>query len=200
MGKFDPYKVVLKTLAVGTHTYTYNLDNEYFKKIDSPEVQRGKVVATATVNYNGAEYEILFQLEGVIMIPCDRCLDDMEWAVNQKSKLIVKFGKAYAEESEEIIVIPEDEGEINLAWFLYEFIALSIPVKHVHPPGKCNKLMSVKLKKHTVKSIDEDGGDDYADSGDADSDTLSDDDAFTEQENEPTDPRWDNLKQLIDTN
>lgn len=198
MGKYDPYKVILKTLEVGTHTFTYDLDNEYFKKIDSPEVQRGKVAATATVNYNGTEYEILFQLEGVIMIPCDRCLDDMEWTVNQKSKLIVKFGKAYAEESDEIIVIPEDEGEINLAWFLYEFIALSIPVKHVHPSGKCNKLMSTKLKKHMVKSVDDEGGEDDADFDISDNDAG--DEAFNEPDNEPIDPRWDNLKQLIDNN
>lgn len=196
MGKFDPYKVILKTLEVGSYTYTYALDNEYFKHIDGPEVQRGKVAATVTVNNNGTEYELLFQLQGVIMIPCDRCLDDMEWTVNQKNRLIVKFGKAYDEESDEIIVIPEDEGFINLAWFLYEFIALSIPVKHVHQPGKCNKLMSGKLKKHLVTTID--GADDADAINGGDTDTL--DDTFEETDNDTTDPRWDDLKQLIDIN
>ena len=33
--------------------------------------------------------------------------------------------------------IPEEEGEINIAWFLYEFVVLDIPIKHVHEPGKC---------------------------------------------------------------
>jgi uncharacterized metal-binding protein YceD (DUF177 family) len=193
LGKFDPYKVPLKSLSIGSHTFEYILDSEYFKKIDSPEVQRGKVTAKAVVKYNGSEFEINFQLEGVIIIACDRCLDDMELPVNQKSRLIVIFGTAYSEESDEIIVIPEDEGEINLAWFLYEFIVLSIPIKHVHAPGKCNKLMSTKLKKHTAKSSDDESEDGDLSFEDAEED-------FVEPDNEQSDPRWDELKNIIDNN
>lgn len=196
MGKFDSYKVPLKTLTPGIHEFEYLLDNEYFKKIDSPEVERGKVNAKVVVKNNSKEYEITFALEGIIIIPCDRCLDDMELPVNQKSKLIVKFGKAYAEESDEIIVIPEDEGEINLAWFFYEFIVLSIPIKHVHAPGKCNKLMTTKLKKHTAKSSDED------ESGFDDGGFEEEIDEVEETGNdtEQTDPRWEELKKIIDNN
>jgi uncharacterized metal-binding protein YceD (DUF177 family) len=193
LGKFDLYKIALKTLEVGTYTFEYKLDSEYFKKIDSPEVERGKVDATVVVNNNGTEFEIKFQLDGVIIIPCDRCLDDMELPISQKSRLIVKLGKDYAEESDEIIVIPKDEGEINLAWFLYEFIALSIPVKHVHAPGKCNKFMSSKLKKHLVKSPD-------GEQNDNEEEFEETEEEFNEPETEPTDPRWDELKNIIDNN
>ncbi len=196
MGKFDSYKVPLKTLTPGIHEFEYLLDNEYFKKIDSPEVERGKVNAKVVVKNNSKEYEITFALEGIIIIPCDRCLDDMELPVNQKSKLIVKFGKAYAEESDEIIVIPEDEGEINLAWFFYEFIVLSIPIKHVHAPGKCNKLMTTKLKKHTAKSSD----DDESGFDDGGFEEEIDEDEETGNDTEQTDPRWEELKKIIDNN
>lgn len=192
MGKFDQYKIVLKTLSGGNHTFEYLLDTDYFRKIDSPEVERGKVNATVTVKNTEGEYEIRFQLDGIIQIPCDRCLDDMEWPVSQKSRLIVKLGTTYSEESDEIIVIPEDEGEINLAWFLYEFIALSIPVKHVHAPGKCNKFMSSKLSKHMVKSSDDEDGDN-------DTSFVENDEEMPEEQ-EATDSRWDDLKQLIDNN
>jgi Uncharacterized ACR, COG1399. len=47
----------------------------------------------------------------------------------QKISLSLKFGKEYSEESDEIVIIPEDDGEINIAWFLYEFIVLSLPAK-----------------------------------------------------------------------
>lgn len=191
MGKFDQYKIVLKTLPGGSHTFEYLLDTDYFRKIDSPEVERGKVNAVVTVKNTEGEYEIRFQLDGIIQIPCDRCLDDMEWPISQKSRLIVKLGKTYAEESDEIIVIPEDEGEINLAWFLFEFIALSIPVKHVHAPGKCNKLMSSKLNKHMVKSSNDEGDNDSS---------LADTDDDMPEETESNDSRWDDLKQIIDNN
>ena len=61
-------------------------------------------------------FEMNFRIEGVVMVPCDRCLDDMEIPVETNNRLIVKFGKEYAEESDEIVIIPEDEGAINIVF------------------------------------------------------------------------------------
>jgi uncharacterized metal-binding protein YceD (DUF177 family) len=182
LGKFDTYKVDLKNLSPGVHTFEYSLGNKFFVDIDGDEVQKGKVNVLLEVKRSQAMFEMNFQIEGIVLVPCDRCLDEMELPVESKNRLVVKFGKEYAEESDEIVVIPEDEGAINLAWFLYEFIALTIPMKHVHPPEKCNKTMSSKLKKHSVKNADEEG----------EADDMEDDSADT------ADPRWDALKGLMD--
>jgi uncharacterized metal-binding protein YceD (DUF177 family) len=115
----------------------------------------------------------------------------MDYPIETTARLFVKFGKDYSEESDEIVVIPEIEGMINIAWFLYEFVALAIPIKHVHAPGKCNKQMSTKLKKHSAKLADDDS---YAEDVD---DIIVTDDEDTE---EPTDPRWDVLKELKENN
>ena len=158
--------------------------------IDGDQVQKGKVKVRLTVKRSSMMFEMNFQIEGVVMVPCDRCLDDMEIPVDTHNRLVVKFGKEYAEESDEVVVIPEDEGAINLAWFLYEFIALAIPMKHVHAPGKCNKAMSSKLKKHTARST-EDGDNGYEDDGVEDDITIDDVPVAT-------DPRWDGLKGLLE--
>ena len=190
MGKFDLYKVELKNLSPGVHEYEYFLENKFFVDIDGDEVQKGKVKVNLTVKRSSMMFEMNFQIEGVVMVPCDRCLDDMELPVSTQNKLVVKFGKEYAEESEEIVIIPEEEGEINLAWFIYEFIALAIPMKHIHAPGKCNKTMSSKLKKHTARRADDE---DEFDEEAAD-DIVVDDDAA----DMPSDPRWDALKGLVE--
>ena len=52
----------------------------------------------------------------------------MNLLVSSTDKLLVKFGHEYAEEGDNLIVIPEEEGEINVAWFMYEFVALAIPM------------------------------------------------------------------------
>lgn len=208
MGKFDPYKIQLLTLPLGTHELSYQLDTEYFKKIDSPEVEKGLVQAKVVIKYSGDDYEIRYELEGSIFIPCDRCLDDMELPIKAKSKLIVKLGTEYAEEGDDIIIVPESEGFINLAWFLYESIALSIPIKHVHAPGKCNRAMTSKLQKHSARVVrdgndgDEGGSDEdagFVDGGDDFVDPMEDDSADVEMEKN-TDPRWDALKNMIDNN
>ena len=176
-------------MSVDVQTFEYRLDNVFFSNIGSDEIQKGKLTVNLTVKKIPMMYELDFQIDGTIVIPCDRCLDDMDFAVSANNRLIVKFGEGYAEESDEIIVIPEDEGEINVAWFIYEFIVLTIPIKHVHAPGKCNKTMTSKLKKHSAKGAEDDN--DF-DSIGADEDIIITD----EEENNSTDPRWDALKGL----
>ncbi|MDO5523557.1 MAG: DUF177 domain-containing protein [Bacteroidia bacterium] len=188
MAKFSLYNIPLKNLSQGKHTYEYELDRKYFEAIDGDEVKKGNVKVILDIKKTSSTYEFNFDLKGTVQVPCNRCLDDLEQEIDSQNRLIVKLGKEYSEESDEVIIIPEDEGEINIAWFLYEFVVLNIPIKHVHEPGKCNKTMSTKLRKHRAVSKDDD-----------DSNDASDDDAdFTEEEDvtENIDPRWENLKGL----
>jgi uncharacterized metal-binding protein YceD (DUF177 family) len=193
VGKFDLYKIDLKGMQTDYQEEKYLLDNKYFANIDGEEVQKGKVSAVVQIVRKADIFDLSFQFEGIVIIPCDRCLDDMDFPLETTAHLIVKFGKDYSEESDEIVIIPESEGVINLAWFLYEFIALAVPIKHVHAPGKCNKQMSAKLKKHTVKT------DNNEDSFDMD---VPDDIVVTDEDpiEETTDPRWDALKGFKEEN
>ncbi len=191
MGKFDKYKVDLKAIQTETCTFEFVLDNVFFANIDGPEVQKGKVIVNLTVKKTSAAFELLFQTEGIALVACDRCLDDMEVPVTSTDKLFVKFGKDYAEENENIVVIPEEEGAINVAWFMYEFIALAIPMKHVHAPGKCNKGMVSKLNKH-LRTTSEDG--------DADDVESVIEDEVEDIEEDSIDPRWNELKKILDNN
>ena len=171
--------------------YEFVLDNLFFADIDSPEVQKGRVNVNLSVKKTSRAFELSFQTDGVVWVPCDRCLDDMELSISSTDKLLVKFGAEYAEEGDNLIVIPEAEGDINVAWFMFEFVALAIPTKHVHAPGKCNKAMSSKLSKHLCVSADE---------MDSESeDFVSDDDMLDNQEKE-IDPRWKDLKKILDNN
>ena len=186
VGKFTIYNIPLKNLSEGTHSFDFLLDKVFFTVINDGEsdVKKGEVPINLTIKRIGSTFEFNFDLVGEVIVSCDRCLDDLPFEVNVQSKLYVKFGKEYSEESDEIVVIPEDDGEINIAWFLYEFVMLSLPMKKVHGPGKCNKMMSSKLNKHKVSSSDSGG-----DSDDVDFDE-------TEAESEDTDPRWDTLKDV----
>ena len=174
MSKFELYNIVLKDLPLGATVKEFTLCDDFFKKIDSPEVQKGSVHATVTIHRKESSFELVFHLSGTILIPCDRCLDDMEQEITHKENVWVKFGSKFSAE-DEIVVVPETDGAINIAWFLYEFIILNIPMKHVHPSGLCNKTMMSKLKKHIVQNKDERSDDD----SDLD---LEDDDDFAEDE------------------
>jgi uncharacterized metal-binding protein YceD (DUF177 family) len=187
VAKFSLYKISLKNLSQGVHAYEYELDRKFFESIDGDEVKKGNVKVTVTVKKTSSTFELDFTLKGVVQVPCSRCLDDMNQEIDSRNRLIVKFGTEYSEESDEIIIVPEDEGEINIAWFLYEFIVLNIPIKHTHASGECNKTMSSKLRKHRAVSIND--GDSMED------DEIADDD-FPDDNGSSSDPRWDTLKEL----
>ena len=189
MAKFSLYNIPLKNLAPGVHTYEYELDNKFFEAIDGEEFRKGDVKVALNVRRTSSSFELNFDIEGVIKVPCTRCLDDMKLDVDTDDRLIVKLGSEYSEESDEIVIIPEVEGEINIAWFLYEFIALTIPIKHVHPKGECNRTVSSKFKKHQAVSADDD---------EDDSDDIIDDDSEPQEDEDTpqTDPRWDTLREI----
>lgn len=163
MSKFAAYNIDLKALGQGKHSYTYTLDDEYFGKIDSTEVQRGNVTAVVDVMVSAAGYEVKFQVEGTAIIACDRCLDDMVQAIKADDKLRIRLGDELTDDGE-VMVLPERDPVLNVAWFLYELIALAIPIKHVHAPGECNKTMAAKLRSHIAVSLNDEGDEEDEDS------------------------------------
>lgn len=193
MGKFSVYNIVLKNLGIGKHDFTYTLRDTFFSLINDEEsdVKRGEIDVDLQLLHNSASlFELNFTLKGNVIVPCDRCLDDVVMPVDTTAKLYVKFGQEYSEESDEIVVIPESEGEINIAWFLYEFIILALPIKHVHPFGQCNREVMSKLKKHRAVLKNDDDVD-------FDDDMVDDDIVIDDfSDSSTSDPRWDGLKDI----
>ena len=173
--------------------YDFLLDNAFFAAIDSPELQKGKVTVQVDVKKTAQAFELSFNSQGTVVVLCDRCLDEMDQEISSTDKIFVKFGAEYADEGDNLIIVPEDEGDINVAWIMYEYIALAIPMKHVHAPGKCNKTMSGKLNKYLRTSADDmDEMEPVDDSAEDESNIVSD-----EENEKPIDPRWSELQKLL---
>ena len=73
----------------------------------------------------------------------------MEQPIETTQRLEVKLGTENSEE-EDLVMVAEDEGILDITWYLYEFIALAIPIKHVHAPGKCNPAMVRALEEYSA--------------------------------------------------
>lgn len=75
------YKLPLKRLSLGVQEFTYHLGKDFFNDIEPLEVRGGNVDAVVSVDRKSDDiYQIEMTLKGEITIPCDRCLDDMQWA------------------------------------------------------------------------------------------------------------------------
>ena len=165
-----------------TYNFDYLLDNAFFESVDGPEVRKGKVDVSLAVTCVSSVFKMTFRLKGVVMVTCDRCLDDMELPIETTNRLNVTFGEMYTEASDEQLVVSEEDGFIDIAWYMYEFIALAIPIKHIHEFGDCNEVMASKLRELCVDVQDENDGAELAD------------------DRRKVDPRWDALRNLVEDN
>ena len=184
--KLSAYKLQLKGMPIGTQQFRLVADSDFFKGMESDEIRGGNVDVAISVTKKAESYDIAIQCTGVITIGCDRCLDDMEHTVDAGYHIAVKYGESYNDDNDELLIIPESENQLDVASMVYDTIALTIPLMHVHPEGKCNKEMAEKLKQHSAQ-IAEDEETDYE----------SSDDDETEQ-NDNYDPRWKALRDLLD--
>ena len=149
MCNIESFKIDLKALPQGASILEFKLDDSYFKAIDAPDIQRGELSSSLSISRTDDFFELNFHTEGIVHIPCDICLDDMEQSIETDDRLLVRFGEDYSEE-DDLVIVAENEGILDVAWFIYEFIALNIPIKHVHAPGKCNPAMIEMLQEHSA--------------------------------------------------
>ena len=157
MCSLESLKIDLKGLKEGETALEYDLDDAYFGAISGSEISRGNVHVSLSIRKTNGFFELLFQTEGTVIVPCDRCLDEMSQPIEADNRLTVKLGAEYSED-DDLVTIDENEGILDLSWFIYEFIALAIPIQHVHEPGKCNVAMIEALEEHSAaRSSDTDG-------------------------------------------
>ncbi len=149
MSDLESFKIDLKNLHEENTRFNFNLDDSFFEAIGGSEVNGGKISVTLNAHKGSGFFELGFHLEGMVNIPCDICLDMMEQPVCDDNQLTVKFGEEYSEDGD-FITVEKNDGTLDVSWLIYEFVALSIPIKHVHETGKCNKEMLKILEEHSA--------------------------------------------------
>ncbi|MCR4922147.1 MAG: DUF177 domain-containing protein [Bacteroidaceae bacterium] len=165
MGTLDSYIVPLPDASGDNVSYQWHVGDDFFSAVGGTEIQEGSLDVTLRVRETSGGYALDFSFEGTVRIPCDRCLEPMDQPIAASRSLRVRLGDE-PDDDGEMITVARTEPTLNVAWNLYELIALEIPLRHVHPQELCKAPLP-----------DEDGSDD-------------EDDA-------PTDSRWDALKKLI---
>ena len=149
MDKLKPFKIELHGLKEGKNIFNFKLDDSFFDAVESDIVRCGNLDVEMEIDRKSSLFEVMFHIKGDVIVPCDLCLDDMEQPVDTDNGLIVKFGNENSED-DDLVTVAEDEGILDVSWFIYEFIVLNIPIKHVHAPGKCNRDMMKALEEHSA--------------------------------------------------
>ena len=172
MSKLDAYRVDLLSSKLQNSRLEWNLDDSFFEALDGL-IHCGNIHTVVDCQNTGSLFRFQISSEGVITVPCDRCLADLELRIETSDELLVKLGEEYSDEGD-CVIVPETEGYINLAQFIYEFIALSMPITVCHEPGKCDESMMQQLSKHQVARSNQEDDEDYGSNADGDSQSVDD--------------------------
>ena len=169
------YSIPVCGLKEGRHSYDFEIDIEFFDLFEESEIREGTLKAVVEADKRSSHMDLNIRIIGTVMISCDRCLEIFSFPVQSENRLVVKFGRTHEETDTDIITIPADEYELDLKQYFYEYILLALPIQRIHPADRngkstCDPEMLEKLKEHVVA------------------------------EEEKSDPRWDELKKLMNNN
>ncbi len=177
MNKTKEYLIPFIGLKLGKHHFEYQINNKFFEIFDYNEFQNSDIKVNLVLEKKSTMLELAFKHKGTVNVPCDLTSEDFDLPIKSKMNLIVRFGEAFNNDNEELLILPHGEFEIDIAQYIYEMIVLSVPLRRVHPGIKDGSLKTealTKLKELAVKEKKEE-----------------------KKEEENIDPRWDKLKQLL---
>ena len=165
----ERYRVNILGLSLSIHHFEYDLGSEFLKKYDAGLVSEGSFKAQVDLDKRETFLEANFSIKGSVKLVCDRSLDEFDYPIDVSPKIIFKYGDEDKEISEDVVMIHHGTDSLELGKFIYEFIALAIPMKKLHP----------RFEDET----EDEGGIIYTSETD-------------EEKKEEIDPRWEMLKKL----
>ena len=139
----DGFIIPLNGLTAGQHEYGWQVGKEFFESFENSEILDSELVVSARVEKSGRYLGIDCDVEGTVVVECDRCLDELEMPVEVEIRLSVKYGDEESSDEHhdgerEVIFIPETDAEFDLSQIIYDYVCLDLPMQRVHEEGDCN--------------------------------------------------------------
>jgi uncharacterized protein len=156
MKKFSNFNIPFEGLILGNHHYDFRIDKAFFDLFEYCEITDGEFDVEVELERKETMLILDFNLSGKVIVQCDRCGSEVTLPIKFEEKIYVKFGEE-SSDNENILILPMNAHQINIAELLEEFAVLSLPVRKVHKKGKCDKEALKRLEileQHDSTKID----------------------------------------------
>lgn len=131
MDELRTYEVDFIGLRPEGEVRHYVADDAWFQAVGGTLTRQGSVEMDVEIRPREEGFDLTVRFSGNVTVACDRCLESMQQPVSGEATLRIKLGEATVDDGDTITVAATD-GVYNIAWNLYEQIALAIPMRHVH--------------------------------------------------------------------
>lgn len=173
--KRNEFFIPFSGLALGKHKFVYEIDNTFFADFDYQEFNEASIQAKVILNKIDPTMQLHLEAQGTVNVNCDATNEPFDQPICASLDLAIKFGEAYNDDHDEILILPHGAYQVNVVQYLYEMLVLAVPQKRRHPG-----LLDGTLKSEILEKLDE---------------------LHPKESKEPlentTDPRWDDLKKLL---
>ena len=150
----NDYRITIGGIEEGTHSFTFDIKDSFFKAFSQSEVRHANIIATVLLKKEDNKLTLSIELNGKVHhLLCDICAEDISVGIYSITKVMIKETSENLESTDEIIYINENENKLSLEHLLFELITLSVPNKRKHPLNEngetnCNTEMISLIDKY----------------------------------------------------
>ena len=139
----DNFIIPLNGLAAGENHFSWHAGKEFFEAFENAEILDADLDVSVTVEKSGRYVGVDCEIDGSVMVSCDRCMEDLQMPIGADIMLSVKFGEEessddHQEGEREIVFVPEGDAEMDLSQIIYDYVCLALPMQRHHDDGDCN--------------------------------------------------------------
>merc|ERR1711916_282574 len=147
MKDLKEFNIQFVGLKEGKHIFEYAIDNNFFEAFNYNEFESSAVKVELSFTKKTTLLELFFKAKGTVEVPCDSTNELFHQTIEGELPLVVKFGPEFNDDNEEILILPHEEYQLNVAQYIYELIVLAVPTKRIHPKVLDGTMDSDVLKK-----------------------------------------------------
>lgn len=178
MKPLDAFKIPIMSLENKVYEYQMAGDSEFFEAFEQDWIQKGSFKVEAKVDKSTTMIQVYLQIQASLEMICDRSLEAFDYPVHVKEKLIYKFADHNEDMGDNLYLLDRKEPYIDLSQDIYDFIAIQVPMKKLHPRFVDeNEDSENDIFLYTTETAEE-----------------------SDEKEQETDPRWNILKNLTDNN
>ncbi len=158
-------------LALGEHRWDFSVGARFFELFPEQDFREPEFSVALVLNKQTSLFELSIEIAGSVEVDCDRSLRTFRMPVEAKRELVIRFADVGDLTDDELVFITPEEHRLETAQWVYETIASAVPIKRLHPEEAAK---------------DEPGRWEFGQP------------THTDEGGDP-DPRWDKLKDLLNS-
>ncbi len=151
MASLNNFSIPVRGIKSGLHQFKFHLDSTFFTEFEDSLIGESDVDILLDFDKRPDMFVLDVDVQGTVKAECDRCLADIHLPVDGQFQLIIKLSD-HESEVDEVVYLPAETTEINVAKYIYEFVGLSVPMMKIYDcqndnPPPCDQAVLKRLEQ-----------------------------------------------------